>query len=235
MKGTAIIFLGALSLGGAQNPTAEPTPGGLDDEGTFVLSLAGHNYGTETFRIRSVQGTIEAEAEVQLREQETGHANPIESFPKLVLDMDLNPMTYMWSLKGSTPYNLLVDFTGKLVRSQLHLPGDKEDIREFQLPKDVVVLDNNVICHYQLLVYRYARTSGGKQPFQAYIPQDATPGMLTLQDAGLETVDLRGQKKELQHLVMVADNAEVDLWVDAQHRLQRLLVATSKLEVVRQK
>jgi len=224
-----------MSVRGAQNPPAEPSTGGLDDEGTFVLSLAGHNYGTETFRIRSVQGTIEAEAEIQLREQETGHANPVETFPKLVLDMDLNPTKYVWSLKGSKPYSLLVDFTGELVRSQLHLPDDKDDIREFQLPKDLVVLDNNVICHYQLLAYRYARTSGGKQAFQAYIPQDAVPGMLTLQDAGLENVDLRGQKQELRHLVMLSDNAQIDFWVDAQHRLQRLLVPASKLEAVRQK
>jgi hypothetical protein len=207
----------------------------LDDSGTFEFSLGGKKYGIETFRIQSKENSITADAEVRLLQDLAGNPVSIQTFPKLVLDSNFHPKTYTWSLKGLQKYNLAVDFTGSRVKSQLHLPDGKDDIREFQLTKDVVVLDNNVICLYELLVQRYALTEGGKQAFQAYLPQEATPGVLTLQDAGTENVDIAGEKRDLQHLVLLTDNAQIDLWADAQHRLQRLMVSESKLEAIRQK
>lgn len=218
----------------AQRPQIPSPPADLNDQGTFVLALAGRDYGTEKFNIRAFSDKIEAEAEIQLRDSQDGHSIALQTFPKLVLDSQLHPRTYTWSLKGMKGFHLLVDFTGALAKSQLHLSDGKDDIREFQLPRDVIVLDNNVIHHYQLLVDRYYQTSGGKQAFNAYIPQEAVPGVLTVQDAGMEMVDLKGRRGMLRHLVVLTDNAEIDLWADAQRKLQRLLMATVQLEALRQ-
>lgn len=218
----------------AQDPASTAAPRSFDDHGTYVLSVAGRVYGTEKFSIRSLNDQVEAEADIELREDATGRAASTESFPKLILDSALNPRTYLWSLKGPKNYSLVVDFTGELAKTQLHRPDGKDDVREFQLQKDVVVLDNNVIHHYQILVDRFFQTAGGKQAFQAYIPQDAVPGLLTVQDAGMESVNFRGQEETLRHLVVLTDNAEMDLWVDAEQRLQRVLHAANKVEAVRQ-
>lgn len=236
---TATLTAAALLLAGgtgrtAQNPVSTPAPGSFDDHGTYVLSVAGRVYGTEKFSIRSLNGQVEAEADIELREDATGHAASTESFPKLILDSALKPRTYLWSLKGAKKYSLVVDFTGEVAKSQLHLPDGKDDIREFRLQKDVVVLDNNVIHHYQILVDRFFRNAAEKQAFQAYIPQDAVPGVLTVQDAGMESVDFRGHKETLRHLVVLTDNAAIDLWVDAEQRLQRALHPADKVEALRQ-
>ena len=216
---------------GQENSPATPS---VDDHGTFVLSASGRKFGTEKFSIRSSQDKIEAEAEIQLSESDSGHTASIQTYPKLVLDRNLIPQTYLWSTKGPQQYNLVVDFTGDIAKSQLHRPDGKDDIREFNLPKDVVVLDNNVIHHYQLLAGRFFQASGGKQAFQAYIPQDAVPGLVTVQDAGMESIDFRGKPETFRHLVVLTDNAEIDMWLDAQNHLQRLLFPSAKGEAVRQ-
>jgi hypothetical protein len=229
------VFSAAVVPSAAQDAgPATTTPAALDDQGTFVLNRAGKQFGTEKFSIKSLEGKIQAEGETQLREEEGSHSPLITTFSKLILDSKLHPQLYTWSTKAPKTYNLFVDFTTPLAKCQLHQPGGKDDIREFQLTKDVVVLDNNVIHHYQLLVDRYERTPGGKQAFKAFIPQAAMPGELTVQDAGLQPLKLVGTEQLLRHLVVVTDNAEIDLWVDAQGRLQRLYWSAPQLEALRQ-
>lgn len=205
----------------------------IDDQGTFVLSLGGHDYGTEKFSIRTSGKKITAQAEVDLREQIGEQTVLLKSSPKLILDSHLRPLSYTWSVTGPEKYSLAVDFTASPVRSKLKRPNGEDDIREFHLPQNVVVLDNNVIHHYQLLIDRYERTSGGKQTFSGYIPQSALPGDLTVQDAGSQTVKVNGQEESLKHLVVVTDNATIDLWVDGEGRLQRLFVPTAHLQAIR--
>jgi hypothetical protein len=219
---------------GAQEAASAVAPNDIPDQGTFVLSRAGKQYGSEKFSIQSAGGKVTAEGETQLREEGGAHSPELTTFSKLVLDSKLHPQLYTWSTKGSKRYNLLVDFTGPLAKAQLHQPEGKDDIREFQLSKDVVVLDNNVIHHYQLLVDRYNLTPGGKQTFKAFIPQAAIPGELTVQDAGLDNPKLAGSDQALRHLVVTTDNAEIDLWVDTQGRLQRLYWSAPQLEALRQ-
>jgi hypothetical protein len=223
-----------VSLGRARNSAESPAAADVTDKGTFVLDLAGHQYGNEKFSIQSVEGKIQAEGETQLREGSDRHTDVITTFSKLVLNSALEPLTYSWSTQKPKKYSLLVDFTAPMARSQLHQPDGKDDIREFQLTRDVVILDNNVIHHYQLLVDRFNRTAGGKQTFKAFIPQAALPGVLTVQDAGLEAIKVAGSSQSLRHLVVISDNANIDLWVDSQARLQRLYWSTPKLEALRQ-
>ena len=225
---------GSIISAGAQDTSPPATPNDIPDQGTFILNRAGKQYGSEKFSIQSAAGKVQAEGETQLREEGGAHAPEITTYSKLILDSNLHPQLYTWSTKGSKRYNLFVDFTGPLAKSQLHQPEGKDDIREFQLTKDVVVLDNNVIHHYQLLVDRYNRTPGGKQTFKAFIPQAAVPGELTVQDAGFENVELTGSAQSLRHLVVTTDNAEIDLWVDTQGRLQRLYWSAPQLEALRQ-
>lgn len=233
MWGAAIVP-GARSSGAAENTSPSQASAEIADQGSFTLNQAGHEYGTEKFSIQTIEGKIQAQGETQLREGEGRHATIIKTFSKLTLNSALEPQNYTWSALGPEKYDLRIDFTPALATCLLHRPNGKDDIREFQLPKDVVVLDNNVIHHYQLLVDRYHRTPGGKQAFNAFIPQAATPGALTVQDAGLETINLVGRQQSLRHLVVLTDNAEIDLWEDGQGRLQRLYWSAPQVEALRQ-
>ena len=226
-----VILMGAVCLAAQQTPSL-PIPGGHSDHGTFILKLAGKEYGTEKFSVESTNKQVVAQSESQLRDGVTGQF--IRTNSRLVLDTSLNPQSYTWSDKGPEKFELTVDFSSKPAKSQLHRPNGKDDIREFQLPQDVLILDNNVILHYQILVDKFAQAGGGKQAFQAYIPQSAVPGTLTVQDAGTETIPLGGSPRELHHLVVLSDNAQIDLWVGEDNRLQRLYWSAAQIEALRQ-
>lgn len=202
------------------------------DSGTFVLKLAGHEYGTEKFSLDVSSKQVTVKSESQLKDVSSGQM--IRTTSRLVLDDSLNPQTYTWFDKGPEKFDLSVNFATSPAKSTLHRPTGKNDVREFQLPRNVLVLDNNVIVHYQVLLDRFAAAGGGKQIFQAFIPQSALPGSLTIQDAGTQTTTLGGIERQLRHVVVLSDNAQIDLWMDDANRLQRLYWSAPQIEAVRQ-
>ena len=226
---------GATSVAG-QSPGASPPPLELNDKGSFAVSFAGHPLGTERFVIKSSPTRIEADAEIELKSQQAGQTLDIKSTPKLVLSPQFEPQTYVINQKGAPEFHLEVDFRSSPAKSKLRLATKKEDdVREFALTKDVVVLDDNVINHYQLLVDRFASKPDKQQTFNAYTPQEAVPGTLDVQDIGTEEVEAAGKKEMMRHLVVSTELARVDLWVDSQQHLQRILIPAIQLEGVRTK
>lgn len=219
--------------GGAPLGIAGSPPASLDDRGVFVVSIAGRNIGTETFEIRSSRDQVVADAEIQLRVEQDGKTYAFKTFPKLVLNSQLQPQTYSWSQKGAQSSSLEVDFRSSPVKTQYLTVAGEKDNRDFELLKDVAVIDNNVFHHFQLIVDRYRMTKGGKQTFPAFVPQDAAPGQLTIEDAGMEQTQIRGHKENLDHLVVTTELAQIDLWVDDQQHLQRVSIPAAKLEAIR--
>lgn len=217
-------------------PAAAAAPADrADDQGVLVLSVAGRQIGTEKFTIRSTRGKVEAEAQIELHIEREGQTFDFQTLPKLVLNADLQPLTYTWTQKGSESSRLEVDFRSTPVKTRYRTVSGDDDQRDFELPKDVVVLDDNVIHHYQLLVNRYRMTAGGAQSFQAFIPQEALPGVVSVEETGAESVEIDGHTETLRHLVVSTELARVDLWVDNQHRLRRVSIPAAQLEAVRKK
>jgi hypothetical protein len=200
-----------------------------------VVSVNGQPVGTETFDIRSRDDRIEAEAKIDLRIERDGKIEEFKTFPKLVLNSSLDPMTYSWSQKGPQSSQLEVDFRSSPAKVHYRTVAGEDDRRDFELPKDVLVLDVNVVHHYQLAVYRYHQTAGGKQTFQVFVPQEALPGSLEVEEAGQESVEVNAHSETLQHVVVSAELARIDLWVDHEQRLQRVSIPAAQLEAVRKK
>ena len=233
-----IIALAASSLGtrlacGGQE-SASPASD-VNDHGVFLLSVGGRPAGTETFDIRSTGDRVEAEAKIELRIEQEGKVLEFKSTPKLVLNSALQPLTYTWSQKGPQSSQLEVDFRSPPTKTRYRTVAGGDDHLDFELPKDVVVLDYNVIHHYQLLVDRYRRTAGGKQTFRAFVPQEAMPGSLEVEETGPESVEIEGRAQTLRHLLVTTELSRIDLWVDDQQRLWRISSPAAQLEVVRKR
>jgi hypothetical protein len=232
------VRIAALSIPLALAWTAHPSllgapPRGVDDRGVFVISQQGQQIGTETFTIKSSSHQVEAEAKIELRVKQDGKTYDFKTTPKLVLNDDLQPLTYSWTQKGAQSSELSVDFRATPAKAHYRTVTGEADDREFELPKDVVILDDNVIHHYQLAVQSYRRAHGGKQTFHAFIPQEALPGTLNIEDAGEEQVEVGGEKRSLRHLVVTTDLARIDLWADSQDHVQRVSIPVAGLEAVR--
>ncbi len=218
----------------------QETPGNpplvnVDDEGVFVISLAGRPVGTERFKIHSSLGKVEARGEIRLNLEKNGKTVGVQSFPDLVLDPQLRPVTYTWNQKGPQSSRLDVDFSGKLAKVRYETISGIEDNRDFALPPDVMVLDDNVVHHYQLIIARYQALGGGKQTFPVFVPQEALPSLLTVEDMGNAATDIAGVTANLRHLVITTDVTHVDLWVDDQQHLERVSVPEAQLEAIRKR
>ena len=218
-----------------QEAPANPPPMRVDDEGVFIISLAGRPVGSETFKIHSARGQIEAQGEVRLHIEQNGKRVNVESFPDLVLDPQLHPLTYTWNQKGSQSSRLEVDFRGKPARVRYKTVSGGEDDRDFELPLDVVVLDDNVVHHYQLIMARFQAMGGGKQTFPVFVPQEALPSLLTVEDLGSAATTIAGATANLRHLVITTDVTSIDLWVDDQQRIERVSVPVAQLEAIRKR
>jgi hypothetical protein len=220
--------------------SGQETPGipslvNVDDEGVFLISLAGRPVGSESFKIHSSSGKVEARGEIRFRIEQNGKTVGVQSFPDLVMDSQLRPVTYTWSQKGSQSSRLEADFRGKLARVRYMTVNGNEDDRDFELPPDVVVLDDNVVHHYQLITARYLAMGGGKQTFRVFVPQEALPSLLTVEDVGDAAGTTAGATAKLRHLQITTDVTHVDLWLDAQQHLERVSVPATQLEALRKR
>jgi len=230
----AAILICNLATVGQETP-GNPRLVNVDDEGVFVISLAGRPVGTERFKIHSSSGKVEAQGEIRLHIEKSGKTVGVESFPDLVLNPELHPVTYTWNQKGPQSSRLEVDFSAKPARVRYKTISGNEDDRDFELPPDVVVLDDNVVHHYQLIIARYQAMGGGKQTVHVFVPQEALPSLLTVEDVGTAATAIDGVTANLRHLLITTDVTHIDLWVDDQQHLERVSVPAAQLEAIRKR
>jgi hypothetical protein len=205
---------------------------GFSDQGTFVLSVGGQSIGRENFQIERVHAGYEARAQIELQVQRNGKTMHFRTSPDLVLNSNLDPLTYTWSQRGSENSHLRIDLRQSPATVRYHTVKGRNDDRTIQLPRDVIILDDNVIYQYEIAVLRYFMTAGGRQAFHAFIPQEALPGMITIEDQG-QAQPTQGKQLALRHLLLITDQAHIGLWVDQDHRIQRLAIPAAQFEAVR--
>ena len=226
----ALLFVFRGASAGALQPASYTS---FNDHGTFITTLAGERLGTEEFRIRSLGDRIEAQAVIHLTVTKNGTPIHFETLSDLILDSALNPLSYRWTQKVPESSRLRIDFGADAARVRYDTVRGRHEVREFSLPQDTVILDDNVIHQYELVAMRYDKT-GGEQSFRAFIPQEGIPGVLTVENLGTEAVSVEGKKMSCRHLVVTTDLAHIDLWIDQHEYLQKLEIASSQLIVVRQ-
>ncbi len=230
---TAIIILLTASSAHARRVGSPSSTAVFEDHGIFILEIGGRRIGSESFQIRARGSQIEALAEIQIHGVENGQPSAFKTSPDLVLNAALDPISYTWVQKRPQYSRISIDFMKSPARVRYHTISGAQDNRAFALPRDVIVLDDNVIDQYELLAMRYLRTPGGKQNFQAFIPQEALPGTVSVASAGTENIDLDGRNQPTQHLVLNTGLARIDLWVDQQGRLLRMERASVRFIALR--
>jgi hypothetical protein len=230
-------LLAAAPLAGLLPPQATAPlavlPASLADRGTFEISAGGRQVGTESFEIKVHGNQIEAQGEAHLEIEKDGKKIEVRTTSNLLLDSKFDPLSYTWSQKGTQSSQLSIDFRVDPVQVRYKTVGGQQDRRDFKLEKDVAILDDNVIHHYQLVLARYDATTGGTQAFRAFIPQDAAPGVVTLKALGSEPVTVDGRSRRLQHFALTAEQAQISLWADDQGHLQLVTAPDAQFQAMR--
>lgn len=226
--------LGVLPLAAApRHHKAISGKAGFADQGTFVLTIAGREVGREKFQIGRSASRVEARAQIHILVMRNGKTLHFQTFPDLVLNSRLEPLLYSWSQRGSESSQLRMDLRHSPATVRYHTVKGGNDDRTLQLPRDVLILDDNVIHQYEIAVMRFFMTSGGRQVFHAFIPQEALPGVITIQNLGQERPAAGAKIAGLHHLRVITDQARIDLWTDQAHHVQRLAIPAAQFQAVR--
>jgi hypothetical protein len=213
--------------GWAQKQPQSPPALMTEDRGKFRAYSDGQLAGTEEFSIsRSGNEWIcRGSSEVKVP-----GATTEEVRAELRLGPQGNPVAYEFTTKGSRKAGAVASFSGTSATMELRGEGASGYSQSFQFDSPrIVVLDNNLFHHYVILARLYDWNAKGSQAFSVLIPQNLTPGTLTVEWGGPQQV---GTTKYEMLRVRTSD-LDVELYV-ANGRLERILAPTAKVEVKRE-
>jgi hypothetical protein len=205
-----------------------PATGFISDKGKFRILLEGHEIGNEEFEI-SPSG-----ANWMARGSTTAHApggGDIKATGRLTLGPDGTPLHYDWTAQTQKKGSGAVDFENGTAKSAIDLGGKSPFQQNFTFPSPrIAVLDNNLYFQYAVLALLYDWKVGGKQVFPVLIPQDMTPGSISVESIGPQQVE----SAKYDTLRVSSTDLEILLYLDAGHRLMRVDVPASKATIERE-
>jgi hypothetical protein len=226
----AILFVCTTLTIAAQKKSAQPAAGNsvfAQDKGKFTIQLDGKSVGHEEFELAQAGGGWTARSTTDIAPPEAA-ASRISG--TLTLQPDGAPISYEWQSQAGKTNGARILFANGVAKITLQMQGAKpfEQDMSFGSPM-IAVLDNNLYYQYAVLAHLYDWSKGGQQTLPVLIPQELTPGSITVESAG----SLTSGGKSYDGLRVATSDLEVLLYLDSNHRLQRLEVPSAKVSVVR--
>ena len=214
-----------LSLGG-QKKTA---PGLLvQDKGKFTIKLAGQTVGHEEFEIAPAEGGWLAKGSTDIKPPE-GAASKVTG--SLTLLSNGSPISYEWTAQSEKNSAAHIVFANGVARITFEMQGARPFQQDLTFNSRLIaVLDNNLYYQYAVLARLYDWSKGGEQTFPVLIPQELTPGTITVLSTGATTAEGR----TYEGLKVTSSDLEILLLLDSNHRLIRLEVPAAKVSVIRE-
>jgi hypothetical protein len=227
-----------------KSPSASGTVVFVQDKGKLTIKLGGQIVGHEEFEITPSGGGWLAKGTAEINPPE-GAASKVTG--SLTLQGDGAPTSYQWSARGEKTNGAHILFANGVAKITLEMQGGRpctaEEIADphraqpcffeqdlsFDTPV-IAVLDNNLYHQYAVLARIYNWSKRGVQTFPVLIPQELTPGTITVQSTGSASAD----GKTYEGLKVNTSDLEILLLLDGNHRLMRLEVPDAKVSVVRE-
>jgi len=218
-----------LTLAAQKKSAMPPAPSVFaQDKGKFTIQLEGRTVGHEEFEIApagggwSARGTTDIKAPDSAATQITGD---------LTLQPDGAPISYEWISHAEKTNGARILFANGIAKITLEMQGVRpfEQDLSFGTPM-VAVLDNNLYYQYAVLARVYDWSKGGTQNLPVLIPQELTPGTISITSAGSLSVG----GKSYDGLKVLTSDLEVLLYLDSNHRLMRVEVPSAKVSIVRE-
>jgi hypothetical protein len=221
----ALVTCATLSLAG-QKKTA---PGVLvQDKGKFDIKLAGQTVGHEEFEITPAEGGWLAKGSSDIKPPEGA---PSKVTGSLTLLSNGSPMSYEWKAQSGKNSGAHIVFANGVARITLEMQGARPFQQDLSFNSPLIaVLDNNLYYQYAVLARIYDWSKGGEQTFPVLIPQELTPGTVTVLSTGTAAAD----GKTYEGLKVTSSDLEILLLLDNNHRLVRLEVPAAKVSVIRE-
>jgi hypothetical protein len=216
-----------LSAAPAQKKPASATAF-ASEKGKLNILLDGKSVGHEEFEIESSGGGWVAKGTSTLQTPD-GKSTKVNG--TLTLQADGVPVRYEWSAQADKTNGAHIVFANNVAKITLEMQGARpfEQDLSFNSPL-IAVLDNNLYHQYAVLARLYDFSRRGAQIFPVLIPQELTPGTITVDWAG--TLNAGG--KTYEGLKVTTSDLEVILYLDPNRKLMRLEVPSAKVAVIRE-
>ena len=198
------------------------------EKGKLNILLDGKSVGHEEFEIESSAGGWVAKGTSTLQTPD-GKSTRVNG--TLTLQSDGVPVRYDWSAQADKTNGAHIVFANNVAKITLEMQGARpfEQDLSFNSPL-IAVLDNNLYHQYAVLARLYDFSRRGSQTFPVLIPQELTPGIITVDWAGA----LSAGGKNYEGLKVTTSDLEVVLYLDPNRKLMRLEVPSAKVAVVRE-
>jgi phage baseplate assembly protein gpV len=200
----------------------------ISDKGKLNILIDGKSIGREEFEITPNGNTWIAKGVTKVSMEGSPETTVTGS---LTLQPDGSPVSYDWTSQADKTNGAHIVFENGIAKMTLQMQGAHayEQDLSFNTPH-IAVLDNNLYHQYAVLAHLYDWNRKGPQGFLVLIPQELTPGTITVESVG--SVSAGG--KSYEGLKVVTTDIEMVLYLDANHKLMRLEVPASKAAVVRE-
>ena len=220
----AILACAALTLAAQKNSSTLFA----QDKGKLTIKLDGQTVGHEDFEIAPSGAGWRAKGTADIKPPE-GAASKISG--TLTLQPDGTPISYEWSAQAEKTNGAHIIFANGVAKITLEMQGARpfEQTLSFNTAL-VAVLDNNLYHQYAVLARVYDWSKKGAQSFPVLIPQELTPGTITVESTGSASAD----GKSYEGLKVTTSDLEILLLLDNSHRLMRLEVPAAKVSVIRE-
>jgi hypothetical protein len=220
----------AIAVVAATAAFSSPKPGSASlfapDKGKFRILVNGQQMGKEDFEISPSGGNWVARGSTEIQ----GEGGVTRVSGTLELRADGTPVRYEWSTQGAKRASAAITFSGATATIELRLENARPYTQQFTFKSpQVAVLDNNLYDHYAVLARLYDWDKKGAQTFSVLVPQELTPGSVTVESVGSQNVN----GKKLEELSVKTEDLEVDLYLDGQ-RLVRVVAPSTNAEIVRE-
>ena len=197
------------------------------DKGKFTIQLDGQTVGHEEFEISPASAGWAAQGATDLKAPDSPAAHVTGM---LTLQADGAPISYEWTSHAEKTNGARILFANGVAKITLQMQGARpfEQDMSFGTPL-IAVLDNNLYYQYGVLARVYDWSKRGAQNLPVIIPQELTPGSVTVESTGSVTAE----GKSYDRLRVTTSDLEVLLFLDSNHRLMRLEVPAAKVSVAR--
>jgi hypothetical protein len=205
---------------------AVPDSGFVADKGKFRIMVSGQQVGKEEFELGPSGNDWVAHGTSEIQNPKgssrvTGTLN---------LKPDGVPARYEWSTEGAKKASSVIVFNGVDANVELHVDGARPYSQKFTFNSPrIAVLDNNLYHQYAILFRLYDWDKKGVQTFSVLVPQEITPGSITVESLGKQ--DIGGAS--LEELRVKTEDNEIDAFFDGP-KLMRLLAPSANAEIIRE-
>jgi len=198
------------------------------DKGKFNILLDGASIGREEFEIEPSGASWIAKGSTSMK---TADGKSSKVTGTLTLQPDGAPLSYDWAAQTDKSNSAHILFVNGVAKTTLQMQGAApyQQDNSFGSPL-IAVLDNNLYHQFELLAHIYDWSKKGAQTFPVLIPQELTPGTISVESTGTATAG----GKSYEALKANTSDLEILLYLDSAHKLIRLEVPSAKVAVVRE-